>query len=58
MPADEDFRHNHYVPEWYQRRFMRPGQGTYWYLDKSPEVVVRDGHTFTRRALLKGLWSE
>jgi hypothetical protein len=45
------FRHNHYVPEWYQRRFLRPGQGKYHYLDLRPDTVVRDGHRFTRRDL-------
>src|SRR5260370_42555827 len=52
MPSSKDFRHNHYVPEWYQRRFMLPGKGTYWYLDLQPDQVVRDGHRHTRRALL------
>lgn len=50
--ATKDFKHNHYVPEWYQRRFMAPGQGKYWYLDLKPEVVEQNGHKFTRRALL------
>lgn len=44
-----DYRHNHYVPEWYQKRFMLPGQGTYWYLDLKPEQMVRNGHRFARR---------
>src|SRR5262249_30705072 len=46
-----DFRHNHYVPEWYQRRFLPSGQGKYHYLDLKPESVERNGHRFTRRAL-------
>jgi hypothetical protein len=29
-----------------------PGQNTYWYLDLKPDQMVRDGHRFTRRALL------
>ena len=49
MALAREFKHNHYVPEWYQRRFMLPGQGKYWYLDLKPEQVARDGHTFTRR---------
>lgn len=48
----KDYRHNHYVPEWYQKRFMLPGQGKYWYLDLKPEEVLRDGHKFKRRDLL------
>jgi len=45
------FTNNHYVPRWYQRRFMAPGQGKYHYLDLNPEVVVCDGHKYTRDAL-------
>jgi hypothetical protein len=53
MPDIKDFRHNHYVPEWYQKRFMLPGQGKYWYLDLKPDLIVLpNGHKFTRRALL------
>jgi hypothetical protein len=51
VAANKDFKHNHYVPEWYQRRFMFSGQGKYWYLDLTPEQVVQDGHRFTRREL-------
>ena len=36
MGANREFHHNHYVPEWYQRRFMLPGQNRYWYLDLNP----------------------
>jgi uncharacterized protein DUF4238 len=42
------YRHNHYAPEWYQRRFMRPGQNRYWRLDLYPEKVFRQK---TRRAV-------
>jgi hypothetical protein len=52
MAAKGDFKHNHYVPEWYQKRFMLPGQGTYWYLNLEPEQMERNGHKFIRRALL------
>lgn len=52
MSAAKDFKHNHYVPEWYQRRFMLPGQCRYWYLDLKPEVVVNNGHRYARKALL------
>jgi hypothetical protein len=33
------YQHNHYVPVWYQRRFMLPGQHKYFRLDLEPEVV-------------------
>jgi hypothetical protein len=37
-----DFRHNHYVPEWYQRRFLPPSQADQelHYLDLSPGFFV------------------
>jgi len=53
MAANRDFHHNHYVPQWYQRRFMLPSQHRCWYLDLKPEEVVRDGHKYTRRDLLQ-----
>jgi hypothetical protein len=53
MGANKNFKHNHYVPEWYQKRFMLAGQGKYWYLDLKPEQVVRNGSRFTRRDLLQ-----
>lgn len=37
-------RKNHYVPQWYQRGFLAPGQSQYLYLDLSPNVkVLPDG---------------
>jgi hypothetical protein len=45
------YRHNHYVPIWYQERFMLPGQSRYYRLDLKPDVVERDGHKYTRKDL-------
>jgi hypothetical protein len=45
-----EFTNNHYVPQWYQRRFMAPGRGKYHYLDLRPEVRISNGHTWTRDA--------
>lgn len=45
------YRHNHYVPVWYQRRFMLPGQHKYFRLDLAPEVVKRGKVSYTRRNL-------
>jgi len=43
---------NHYVPQWYQRRFLPPGQSKLWYLDLKPEVIRRpNGSTTTRKAI-------
>jgi len=45
---------NHYVPEWYQKRFI-PSESLerkYFYLDLNPEKLPgRDGQVYTRRAL-------
>lgn len=47
-----DYRHNHYVSEWYQRRFMLPGQTRYFRLDLHPDVVTRPGgHKYARHNL-------
>ncbi len=44
--------HNHhYVPQWYQRRFLLPGQDKLFYLDLKPETVIGDGFSYTKRAL-------
>lgn len=49
-----DYKRNHYVPQWYQRRFLSSGQSEqkFAYLDMSPQRVTRDGRTHTRRGLL------
>lgn len=52
MPNSNDFKHNHYVPEWYQKRFIPSGypQSEIQYLDLNPPQV-RDAkgklHTFS-----------
>lgn len=43
------YRHNHYVPEWYQRRFMREGTHELQYLDLKKEPFVRNGRTILPR---------
>jgi hypothetical protein len=48
----KDYSHNHYVPEWYQKRFLL-GQSKFFYLDLAPEVVTRGPHTYTRKAMLR-----
>ncbi len=45
------YKHNHYVPEWYQRRFLLPNQTSYHYLDLSPDVCTSVGHTWTSKEL-------
>jgi len=45
------FRHNHYVPIWYQKRFMQPGQHRYYRLDLRPDEVTNGAIKFTRKAI-------
>lgn len=42
---------HHYVPQWYQRRFLKNGQSKYHYLDLHPETVTNNGMKYERRAL-------
>lgn len=35
-----EYRNNHYVPEWYQKRFLRPGEKDLCYLNLRPEVFT------------------
>lgn len=48
---------NHYVPQWYQRRFFEPGigQSQLCYLDLKPEVIRRPNGTATTRRALRNL---
>jgi Protein of unknown function (DUF4238) len=47
-------RRNHYVPIWYQRRFLPDGETHFHYLDLAPDTVVSpDGKSYRRRALLR-----
>ncbi|HBV00457.1 DUF4238 domain-containing protein [Thalassospira lucentensis] len=50
--AGTQYRHNHYVPKWYQKRFLRPDQSKYWYLDLKPETRVSNGVNYQRRGLM------
>ena len=54
MSGQQSHAH-HYVPRWYQRRFLLPGQLRYYYLDLNPDTVVRDGISHRRNDLLH--WS-
>jgi Protein of unknown function (DUF4238) len=44
---------HHYVPRWYQRRFLTPGQSQFHYLDLHPETVRSKEVKYQRRALLR-----
>jgi Protein of unknown function (DUF4238) len=44
---------HHYVPQWYQRRFLEPGRTKFYYLDLHPETLERNGVRYQRNALLQ-----
>jgi hypothetical protein len=47
-------RRNHYVPQWYQRRFLPPGVDRFFYLDLKPEAIrTAPGRTVSRKAILR-----
>lgn len=47
----QGYRHNHYVPAWYQRRFLAPGQHELHYLDLKPDQFANShGRTITPRS--------
>jgi hypothetical protein len=50
--AEEISHEHHYVPRWYQKRFLAPGEQKLWHLDLKPERVVVDrSRSYTKRAL-------
>lgn len=49
--AGGDYRHNHYVPEWYQRRFMPAGASELLRLDLSPDRIKTPKGWVTKSAL-------
>ncbi|AOG00964.1 hypothetical protein BSY18_1855 [Blastomonas sp. RAC04] len=46
-----DYHHNHYVPEWYQRRFLPGSQHKQYYLNLRPDTEFKNGHKFTHHPL-------
>lgn len=51
MPGSVSAVH-HYVPRWYQKRFLPSGEGDLWYLDLNPELVTK-GPVHYRKSPLK-----
>lgn len=43
---------HHYVPQWYQRRFLAPGKTKYFYLDMQPDTIIQNGVEHQRESLL------
>lgn len=54
--ASHEFRRNHYVPEWYQKRFLgsESGERKFFYLDLKPEnVMAANGTRYQRKSILR-----
>jgi hypothetical protein len=45
-------RIHHYVPQWYQRRFLRDGQFKFHYLDLHPETLENNKVKYQRHSVL------
>jgi hypothetical protein len=52
--TDQQTRNNHYVPQWYQRGFLAPGQSRLFHLNLDPDRrTLPDGRQVARNALHK-----
>ncbi|MEK7507346.1 MAG: DUF4238 domain-containing protein [Patescibacteria group bacterium] len=48
----DEYKNHHYVPQWYQKKFMLPGEHELFHLDLKPETFMDPrGITHTRKAL-------
>ena len=50
-----DFRNNHYVPRWYQERFLPRDarERKFYYLDLHPDRVTSQGRSYVRSAIMR-----
>lgn len=50
-----NYRRNHYVPKWYQYRFIPAGvcENNFYYLNLKPQTVNSNGHFYTKTSLLR-----
>lgn len=46
-----EFKRNHYVPQWYQKRFLEDSSNKLYYLDLYPNLKVSGRHRWRPRAL-------
>src|SRR5215472_13099309 len=53
MKKQQQSRAHHYVPRWYQKRFLPPGVTNFYYLDKDPETIIHNGVVHERGALVR-----
>jgi hypothetical protein len=51
----QEYRQNHYVPVWYQKRFLPSElqEKKFYYLDLRPKTIVSNGHSHKRNNLLR-----
>jgi hypothetical protein len=49
------FTRNHYVPQWFQYRFISPAreEKKFYYLDLNPEMRASNEQRYTRNELLQ-----
>lgn len=49
--SDNSYRRNHYVPQWYQERFLPPNrERKFFYLDLRPDVILAEnGKKYPRK---------
>jgi hypothetical protein len=52
MPQHNIALRNHYVPKWYQKRFLSPSASKFFYLDLYPDELSNEGRKYTRKNLL------
>jgi hypothetical protein len=50
-----EYRRNHYVPVWYQERFISSNaqERKFYYLDLKPKTLSSNGRAFTRNSLMR-----
>lgn len=54
MDNEDEYKNHHYVPQWYQKKFMLPGESELFYLDMKPDFAVDSkGSKHQKRSLWK-----
>lgn len=52
VPNQQSHAH-HYVPRWYQKRFLKPQQFEYFYLQLKPDTIVHKGIKHEKRSVFR-----
>ncbi|KKR37133.1 MAG: hypothetical protein UT69_C0010G0012 [Candidatus Yanofskybacteria bacterium GW2011_GWE1_40_10] len=54
MDNNDEYKNHHYVPQWYQKKFMLPGESELFYLDMKPNFAIDSkGNKHQKRSLWK-----